>query len=172
MLTEQDRNGEQGGPRRREPSFERLYREHRAAIFTYAAYRDPGRAEDVVAETFAIAWRRFDDLPADALPWLYGVARRVVAGNWRQSARHHALTNRIANEPPPTGPASDPVLIRALGELDESDRELILLVFWHDLDPGRCADSLGIARATFATRLWRAKRRLRTILDRLEADDA
>jgi RNA polymerase sigma-70 factor (ECF subfamily) len=36
-------------------------------------------APDVVAETFLVAWRRLDDVPADPLPWLYGVARRVLA---------------------------------------------------------------------------------------------
>ena len=113
-----------------------------------------------------------EDVPGDALPWLYGVARRVVAGNWRQNARQDAVASRLAGEPAVTGTPKDPVLIRAFGELEESDRELILLVFWHDLEPGRCADALGIARATFSTRLWRAKRRLRVILDRLEADDA
>jgi len=34
--------------------------------------------EDVVAETFLVAWRRLDDIPAEARPWLLGVARKTL----------------------------------------------------------------------------------------------
>ncbi len=59
----------------REAQFNRLYELHLEAVRAYAWRRAPGLADDVVAETFLVAWRRLDDVPADdALPWLIGVA--------------------------------------------------------------------------------------------------
>ena len=70
----------------RNERFESLFREHHAAVRGYALRRGPpDMAPDVVAETFLVAWRRLDDVPADPLPWLYGVARRGLA-NARRSA--------------------------------------------------------------------------------------
>ena len=40
-------------------------------------------------------WRRFDAVPPDAEPWLYGVARRVLAGQWRSQSRQSALVSRL-----------------------------------------------------------------------------
>lgn len=55
----------------------------------YARRRcDDALAEDVVAETFLVAWRRLDDVPAHAaLPWLYGIARRTLANQHRGRER-------------------------------------------------------------------------------------
>jgi hypothetical protein len=45
--------------------FEALYRAHYAAIVRFVHRRiDPASAEEVIADTFAIAWRRLDDVPA------------------------------------------------------------------------------------------------------------
>jgi RNA polymerase sigma-70 factor (ECF subfamily) len=151
-----------------ERRFEAIYREHAGAVTAYARRRLPGRADDVVAETFLVAWRRFDDVPADALPWLYGVARRVVADLRRSSRRQSAVTDRLAVEPRGEAhvvPDVDPELLAALGRIPERDRELLLLVYWEDLEPRRAARALGCSRATVATRLWRAHRRLKTELE-------
>ena len=61
--------------------FEQMYERHAGAIAAYALRRTLSEAvaEEVVAETFLIAWRRHGDLSGDALPSLYGVARRVLA---------------------------------------------------------------------------------------------
>jgi RNA polymerase sigma-70 factor, ECF subfamily len=45
----------------------------------------PDDAEDVVAETFLVAWRRFDSIPSEPLPWLLGVARKVMSTKRRRS---------------------------------------------------------------------------------------
>jgi Sigma-70 region 2 len=77
--------------------FEGLFREHYPAVRAYASRRAPYElAQDVIAETFLIAWRRFDDLPSDPLPWLYGVARRVLANQRRSAGRGAALEKKLA----------------------------------------------------------------------------
>ena len=64
----------------RRERFAQAFEEHFRAVSAYALRRTtPAEAEDAVAETFLVAWRRLDELPDDAKPWLLGVARRVLA---------------------------------------------------------------------------------------------
>src|SRR5919198_3290315 len=78
--------------------FERLFEENYAAVRAYALRRvPPDSAADVVQETFLVAWRRPQEVPANALPWLLAVARRVVLRDWRSSSRRDALSARVAS---------------------------------------------------------------------------
>ncbi|HEX6652604.1 MAG TPA: sigma factor, partial [Thermoleophilaceae bacterium] len=68
--------------------FERMFRDSYPLVRAYALRRAaPEGAQDVVAETFLVAWRRLEDVPEDPLPWLYGAARRVLANQRRSAAR-------------------------------------------------------------------------------------
>jgi RNA polymerase sigma-70 factor, ECF subfamily len=158
--------------------FEAIYREHFGSIDAYARRRLPARADDVVAETFLVAWRRLEHVPEDALPWLYGVARRVVSDCRRNSRRQDAVAERLGGvHMPETSERGQGQgqgqgqLQAALARLSERDRELLLLIYWEDLEPRRAAQALGCSRATVATRLWRAHRRLRNELERMGGDD-
>ncbi len=101
-------------------------------------------AQDVVSETFLVAWRRLDDVPDDALPWIYGVARRVLANQRRSADRGAALERRLASGARTAGSfdpgerADDAELMRlALGRLSERSREALTLVAWHGLTGAR-----------------------------------
>ena len=148
-----------------------LYERLAPAIRAYAARRvEPDADDDVVADTFAVAWRR---LPreGDPLPWLYGVARRVVHGHRRSHARRGALLQKLRGRPAsaPPDPADlvvgDPALARAFATLSERDREAIRLVAWEGLDNAAAARAAGCSPRTFAVRLHRARARLRDALD-------
>jgi RNA polymerase sigma-70 factor (ECF subfamily) len=125
----------------------------------------------VVSETFLVAWRRLDSVPDDPLPWLYGVARRVLANQRRSAGRARALEERLKVAEPRTG--ADPAeragevdaLRHALATLSPDDREALMLIAWEDLDNARAARASGCSRATFAVRLHRARRRLADALD-------
>ncbi len=155
-------------------AFETIYRSNYRALHTYAERRLPERADDVVAETLLVAWRRLGDVPEDSLPWLYGVARRVIADFRRSARRQAAVAVRIGgvrrDEASVVGLA-DSELALALATLSEGDRELLLLIHWEDLELARVARALGCSRAAAATRLWRARRRLRTALARTGGDE-
>ncbi|MFP5387866.1 MAG: RNA polymerase sigma factor [Thermoleophilia bacterium] len=158
--------------------FGRLYREHGKAILAYALRRtgDPEDAADVVAETFLTAWRRLGDVPTGdrARLWLYGVARRVLANRHRAEQRRTRLGERLAESlrtelathDLPRGEAAE--ALRAMGELSEEDRELLLLVSWEELSPGEATRVLGISALAARSRLHRARRRLRNLLEQRE----
>jgi RNA polymerase sigma-70 factor (ECF subfamily) len=159
--------------------FGRLYRGQGRAILAYALRRveDPESAADVVAETFLVAWRRLDEVPTDAGArlWLFGVARRVIANRHRAERRRTRLAERLAESlrtelatrPAPAGEAAE--VLRAIGELGEDDRELLLLVSWEELSPGEAAKVLGISSLAARSRLHRARRRLRSLLEQQES---
>jgi RNA polymerase sigma-70 factor (ECF subfamily) len=154
--------------------FERLYRENFRAVLRFALARiDPERANDVVAETFLVAWRRLDDVPAEPRLWLFGVARRVIAGQFRSEARRHALALRLraahgsdAAQGDLSGPLAerDQVLI-AFAALGERDRDVLRLVTWDGLSAAEAAEVLGVTRLAFAVRLHRARKRLARALE-------
>jgi RNA polymerase sigma-70 factor, ECF subfamily len=141
--------------------FERLFREHVAAVRAYVGRRDAGLADEVVAETFLICWRRLDDVPRDELPWLLGVARRTLANAWRARDRQAALVERVTALPDPADAQgeSDPRVAAALETLSPRDREVLLLVAWDGLDRGGIARVLGCTRGEVGVRLHRARRR-------------
>ena len=152
--------------------FDRIYADAYGPIRAYARRRcAPELAQDVVAETFLVAWRRLDDVPEDPLPWLYGVARRTLANARRGSRRAEALAERVAASLEP-GEARDiadrlgeaELIRRALAALPERDREAIMLVAWEGLGSADAARAAGCSRPAFAVRLHRARQRLAAAL--------
>jgi RNA polymerase sigma factor (sigma-70 family) len=144
-----------------EESFEQLYRESYDAVRRFAVRRtDSGTGEEITAQTFLIAWRRRDMIPHPALPWLYGVARHVIANDRRAAGRRDRLLAALAAEREPAAPVgTDPTVFRALLELAEFDREALILTAWEGLTPSQAAQVAGCSATTMRVRLHRARRR-------------
>jgi RNA polymerase sigma-70 factor (ECF subfamily) len=147
----------------------RLYERHADAVHRYALRRsDRETAEEITAQVFMVAWRRRSALPEDALPWLYGVARRALADQRRGAARRKRLGQRLrrgAVEEAPGHVLLDEGLTAALRRLSQRDREALLLRYWEELEPAQIAKAMGCSRATMAVRLHRARLRLRGELE-------
>jgi RNA polymerase sigma-70 factor, ECF subfamily len=147
--------------------FDELYRRHAATVAAYALRRASREAaEDVVADTFLVAWRRLDQIPDDALPWLLGVARRTLANDRRSNRRRERLTERLRVEL--DGVRVVPVdqrLLDALQRLSAGDREVLLLIAWEGLSAGEAADVLGCSAVACRIRLHRARKRLGSALE-------
>ncbi len=151
---------------------EDLFVAHAAAVRAYAARRvAPGDVDDVASEVFVVAWRRLDDMPDDALPWLLAVARRIVANRLRGSQRQSALRQRLGLErPQPSAvPMPDDALAEAMATLSRADREALILVAWDGLDHTRAAAVVGCSPRAFSMRVHRARRRLAAELARRDA---
>jgi RNA polymerase sigma-70 factor (ECF subfamily) len=79
--------------------FELLYAKYAPAVKAYVLRRaEASTADDVVAEVFVVCWRRFEEVPVDPLPWLLGVARRVLSTQRRGERRRGALQERLAGQ--------------------------------------------------------------------------
>lgn len=159
----------------RSARFRALYNEAYASLRRWAHHRGiaGGDADDVVAEVFTIAWRRFDDIPADAaIPWLYGVARNV-ARNYRRGEQRRAALQLVVppafDVPPPDEPADFSVLRAALQSLSDDDQEILRLVAWDGLEPSEAAIALGIAGTAARVRLHRARQKLSEAVTRIES---
>jgi RNA polymerase sigma-70 factor (ECF subfamily) len=163
------------GQRAKEPQFEALYWRHQRDLAAFIRRRVPVDAvEDVLAETFVVAWRRLDDIPTEERPWLYGVARNVIRNTYRAEARQRALHVRIAEDVETTtgdaafddAIASRADLVHAWNQLSETEQEVIALVAWDGLGNAEAAQVLGVTTSAFAVRLFRARRRLLHLLER------
>jgi RNA polymerase sigma-70 factor, ECF subfamily len=150
--------------------FEELFRRFHPAVRAYARRRVPGGSvDDIVSETFLVAWRRLGDVPADPLPWLIGVARNTIGTERRGAARRLRLWNEAQQHHPEgrgtTEDEGEGRAVAALARLRERDREALTLVAWDGLTPAEAAAVLGEPAVRFRVRLHRATRRLRLELE-------
>jgi RNA polymerase sigma-70 factor (ECF subfamily) len=159
----------------RRQRFELLYGELYGPVSGYVLRRarNPEDAAEVIAETFATLWRRVDSCPAgdEVRPWLFGVARRVLANQRRGERRRTALAERLTAEldrtsAVPVQAGSDGRIARAFAGLSEPDREVLSLLAWEGLTREELALVLGVSRAVARLRLHRARRRFKAALDR------
>ncbi|MFC7328429.1 RNA polymerase sigma factor [Marinactinospora rubrisoli] len=155
--------------------FTRFFERHYDDVRRYAWRRvGPDRADDVAAETFAVAWRRRAKVPEDdPLPWLYAAARNIVLASYREERRRGEVLSSFGGAwegAVPVHDASGPVAERAaalavLSRLKPNERELVLLVAWEGLDVRAAARVLGCTAATARVRLHRARRRITRLMD-------
>ncbi|MEV0811483.1 RNA polymerase sigma factor [Micromonospora sp. NPDC050200] len=152
-----------------------LFRRHGDAVFAYASNRlGTEDAQDLVAEVFAVAWRRLETIKhGQERPWLFGVARRLVMQHWRSRSGQAALQVRLHSQVEPGDSEHfDPTasqradVLATLGALPEGDREVLLLRYWYDFSGRESAKVLGCTSAAFAVRLHRARRRFEQVYGR------
>jgi len=153
--------------------FDALFREHERAVLAYAMRRAQtlADAEDVAAETFTIAWRKLGSIPAaEPLPWLYAVARRVLANQRRGKGRRDRLAALLRVEdvatPMRAGEDLDGPVFAALASLSPADQEVIRLTAWEELGNQGIAAVLGITANAVAIRLHRPRARFADALAR------
>jgi RNA polymerase sigma factor (sigma-70 family) len=153
-----------------EERFVALWSEHSPRVMAYALrHLDSDAAQDVVSETFLVAWRRLASVPDDPLPWLLVVARNTIA-NLRRSGHRQA---RLAAELERWRQVAEPAeaadvlateraaVLAGLAALTPREREALLLVAWDGLRPEQAAKVAGCSLPAFHVRLFRARRRLR-----------
>ncbi len=161
-------------PSDRATQFATLYKASYGAIHAYASRRAGVEAADeIAAETFLVAWRRFEALPSEPLPWLYGVARNVVMRHHTSRARQHEASAALVREPTwahsDLEDFGDSRLWEAWEQLRPIDREVLALVAWEELPVADAACALGCSAPVFSVRLHRARRRLERLLAAAES---
>lgn len=158
----------------RTSAFEALFTRTYPDLLRFVARRaHPSHAEDVAAEVYLVAWRRFDDIPTGdgARPWLFGVARNVLLTDHRSASRRAALDVRLADAVPRhPGDDAEQVaaridLSRAWQRLTDDQRECLALTVLDGLTSADAATVLGVTAVAYRIRLSRARAALRTHLD-------
>ncbi|MCP2341040.1 RNA polymerase sigma factor [Actinomadura rupiterrae] len=171
----------------RDPSaFAELFERHVGEIGRYVTRRvGPGVAEDIVGETFLVAFRRraaYDRSRTNARPWLYGIATNVIRRHRRDEVRALKALQRTGADPvlADAGSFADQVdgrvsasatsraLAPVLAGLDAGQRDVLLLTAWADLTLDEVAEVLGIPPGTARSRLNRARTKIRSALEKKE----
>lgn len=163
--------------------FAALFRRHAPAILRYVTRRiGADAADDVVAETFLIAFRQrasYRTECPDAVPWLYGIATNLVGRHRRTEVRQLRLLARTGVDPV-AEPFTDRVdaavsaastnaqLAAVLADLPAAQRDALLLVAWGGLSYEQVAAATGAPLGTVQSRISRARRRLRRSLGDLD----
>ena len=157
----------------KEAWFVDLFDKHHRAVLAYFLRRiDHDAAYDATADVFVVAWRRLEDVPTgqEALPWLYGVARRVLLNHLRGGRRENRLVAKLSRfrADDSQDPASivvqraeDRAIVSALARLRPQDQEVLRLAYWEELPHATIGELVGCSRKTADVRIHRALRRLR-----------
>lgn len=148
--------------------FEEIFAAHHDALMRYALRRVAvDDAADVVAETFAVALRRWSTgvPPAEPLPWLYAVAHNVVRNHRRRNARSSTglPDGWLPTHEQPTHERLS--MLTALAALAPADQEVLMLTALEGLDTRQLADTLGCSQVAARVRLHRARQRLLAAID-------
>jgi RNA polymerase sigma-70 factor (ECF subfamily) len=169
-------------PAEYEARFVDIYLRCGKPVQAYCARRIPSpHVADAVAEVFLVAWRRIAEVPeGDAtLPWLYGVAYRVVSHQWRQGGRSRRMRERLPGWLESEVAEPDVVIVRneeyrmvlaAASRLRAVDQEILRLTLWEELSHADVAEVLGIDPAAVKQRAYRARRNLAREYQRMTKD--
>ena len=133
-------------------------------------------ADDVTQEAFLAAWRALPDFRGDCRfsTWLYRLTTNAGIDWLRREKRHRSADDVTELELPDDAPSpqelaergeTQEAVRRALGQLSEEHRQVLLLRYMQELDYGEIADALEISEGTVKSRISRAKGRLRELLD-------
>lgn len=157
-----------------EERFRTTFEQHYRAVARFVRTRGHGSAdaEDIIAATFEVAWKRMDKLPEgrEALPWLLGIARNLSRNAQRKSKREASFVNELSTvtvpwaEMPIEDRAASAEVMAALAQLRPLDRDLILLVAWDELSPAEAGQVLGLRPATARSRLHRTRQRMSILM--------
>lgn len=135
----------------------------------------PEDAADLLGRVLLTLWENGAKVPTtdeEARMWSFGIARNVVREHYRRNVRRLELADRLRfrlSTSTQSASATDGLaeanirnaeLRRAVMALDESSRELVMLVHWDGFSIASAARLLSINDSTARTRYGRALRRL------------
>jgi RNA polymerase sigma factor (sigma-70 family) len=151
-------------------AFNRLFAENFVDVLRYAERRtiDPQIAEDIAADTFALAWEKGEAGADITRPWLFRTAAFKLRDHLKRSVRRRdaeAALTRLAEEPPEALHTIDRLALReGLASLSVREREAILLTYWEQLSADETAYVLGCSPSAVWVALSRGRSRLRAML--------
>jgi RNA polymerase sigma-70 factor (ECF subfamily) len=163
-------------------AFAELFDSYARAVYNHAfrLTADWSTAEDVMAATFLEAWRlrdRVDPEGGSLRPWLLGIATNTARNQYRSNRRYRQAAQAAAaaelsvpdHAEDVAGRVDDrrrlATALTALAALRPPEREVLALCLGEGLDYEAAAEALGIPVGTVASRLSRARKKLRALTD-------
>ena len=154
-------------------AFDCFYRKHLPLIFAAALAKtaDRGHAEDLVQETMLRAWRHFTLLAERDVngqrAWLLTALRHRAIEEWRRQETRAVSEETVI---PSGGPAIPSVelgldVARALSKLPDTERELVVLRYFHQLNSRDIGEVLGMPEGTVRRKLAEIRAALAKQLD-------
>ena len=160
----------------RESAFNALVDGYSKDLYRYAYWlcKEHARAEDLVQETYARAWKSLQNLrePGAAKSWLFTILRREHARAFERirpdiaDVEPETLADRCGGDTSTEAFA----LRRAMNVLAEEYREPLVMQVIGGFSCNEIADHMGLSRGAVMTRLFRARQRLRAMLE-ADAED-
>jgi len=160
------------GASNRQQQFEALVRAHSTELYRYASWLcgQDALAQDLVQETFLRAWRSLDGLRENiaAKAWLTTILRREHA---RLYERKPMPTTDIADlelhddAPGPEDLGEDSALRAAIAKLEPKYRDPLVLQVLGGFSCTEIARQLDITEAAVMTQVFRARQKLKALLD-------
>lgn len=149
-----------------ETRFVAIYRENCRRVSAFVARRaEFNDVEDLVADTFEIAWRKRSEVSeGEELVWLFAIANFVLANHHRKNSRRSRLNKLIQVEQ--VTPSAESIALKdievaqAYRELNKAEQQLIALVYFDDLSISQAAKILKISANAASIRLSRIKAKL------------
>ncbi|NWF93648.1 MAG: sigma-70 family RNA polymerase sigma factor [Syntrophaceae bacterium] len=158
-----------------EEAFRRLYEAtHKKVYFyLYRLLRRRAMAEDVMVETYTEVWRGAKHFKgrSKVTTWMMGIARNLAMNELRKVREHEKIDDfpNLSGGPAPDTEGSDRrrLLKEAMAGLSINHREILDLVFFHEMTYQEVSEVLDIPVNTVKTRVFYAKEALREILSRM-----
>lgn len=162
-----------------EAAFRELYGAYSRKVYAYALnqIKDPGRAEEIVADTLYDIWRNPLAFRGESQfsTWLIGIARNKVLQAYRSAKRHddHDDIDEIGDDIASEDAGAFELLAdkqraagvkQCLDKLPDEQRECMHLVFYEGYSLGEIAEVQNCPEGTVKTRLFHARQRLKTCL--------
>lgn len=157
-----------------EMAFRSLYRAYVRPVYWTALglVGNPSDADDVVQDTFVVAWKKLPGMTLEGtslLPWLATVCRLQAANRLRARARHgsHAALDpempaRVDVEQEVVDAETVRAILAEVDGLGEVDREIFRLCAAEGYGYQAAAEHLGVTHGTVRNRLSRIRSRMRT----------
>ncbi|MBK7257523.1 MAG: RNA polymerase sigma factor [Ignavibacteriae bacterium] len=153
-------------------SFTELYERYAQDVFRFAFWLsgDADDARDITAETFVRVWtseQPIRDLSVKA--YLFTIARRLYLQHRRRTTRSAPLTDENAGSSHDTERSLEDRselehVLRAMAELPEQDRAILVMRAAEELTHGEIAAATGLSIASVKVRIFRARAKLSSLL--------